>query len=118
MIPTLNDDPDDVRRMVRWILKEVGPGVPLHFTRFTPMYLLKNLPPTPVSALRALRRIALEEGLAYVYTGNIPGDEGENTWCPSCKTLLIGRNGFAVEKNTIKGGACPSCRAPVPGIWA
>jgi len=118
VIPTLNDDPDDVRRMVRWILKEVGPAVPLHFTRFMPMYLVKNLPPTPISTLRALRKIALEEGLAYVYTGNIPGDEGENTWCPSCKTLLIRRNGFAIEANAIKGGMCPSCRTPVPGIWA
>jgi pyruvate formate lyase activating enzyme len=118
VIPTLNDEPEDIRRMTRWILKEVGPGVPLHFTRFTPMYLIKNLPPTPVSTLRNLRKIAMEEGLHYVYTGNIPGDEGENTWCPSCRTLLIRRNGFAVEANEIKGGTCPSCRNPVPGIWS
>jgi len=118
VIPTLNDDPGDVRKMVRWILKEAGTDVPLHFTRFTPMYLIKNLPPTPVSTLQALRRIALEEGLHYVYTGNIPGDEGENTSCPNCRTTLIRRRGFEVETNVIKGGQCPQCRIPIPGIWA
>ena len=118
VIPTLNDDPREVRKMAQWILKEAGTDVPLHFTRFTPMYLIKNLPPTPISTLQALRRVALEEGLHYVYTGNIPGDEGENTFCPSCRTTLIRRRGFAVETNEIKGGKCPNCQNPVPGIWA
>ena len=117
VIPTLNDAAEGIRKMAQWILREAGPAVPLHFTRFTPMYLMKNLPPTPVSTLQSLRRIALQEGLHYVYTGNIPGDEGENTYCPSCRMTLIRRSGFAVDKNEIKEGKCPNCQNPVPGIW-
>jgi pyruvate formate lyase activating enzyme len=118
VIPTLNDAPADVGRMARWILREVGPDVPLHFTRFSPMYLIKNLPPTPVSTLEKLRRIALDEGLRYVYLGNIPGHEGENTICPKCRATLVRRYGFEIETNVIKGGTCPSCQNPIPGLWA
>ena len=117
-IPTLNDSLDDGRKMARWLLKEIGPDVPLHFTRFQPMYLIKNLPPTPVSTLENLRRVALEEGLHYVYIGNVPGHEGENTFCPKCRKVVIQRYGFDIEKNALKGGKCPSCQNPVPGIWS
>jgi len=118
VIPTLNDVPDDIRRMVRWMLREIGPDVPLHFTRFQPMYLVKNLPPTPVSTLESLRRIALDEGLHYVYIGNVPGHEGENTICPKCRRTLVRRYVFEIETNDIKEGKCPSCRTPIPGLWA
>jgi len=118
VIPSLNDDPDDIRAMSRWMLKEVGPDVPLHFTRFYPMYLIKNLPPTPVSTLEKLRGIAVEEGLHYVYMGNIPGHEGENTFCPKCRTTVIARYGYEIRKNALQGGLCPSCRNPIPGLWA
>jgi pyruvate formate lyase activating enzyme len=82
VIPTLNDSVDDIRRMARWLAGAVGPDVPLHFTRFSPMYLLKNLPPTPVQTLEAARRAARDEGLRFVYIGNVPGHEAENTLCP------------------------------------
>ncbi|MBM3310652.1 MAG: AmmeMemoRadiSam system radical SAM enzyme [Candidatus Aminicenantes bacterium] len=118
VIPTLNDAPDEIRRMSRWILKEVGPDVPLHFTRFQPMYLIKNLPPTPVSTLESLRRIALEEGVHFVYTGNVPGHEGENTYCPKCRRILVRRYVFDIEAFDIKEGRCPSCQTPIPGMWA
>ena len=73
VIPTLNDNSNEIRKMSQWIMKEIGPDVPLHFSRFYPMYLVKNLPPTPVSTLEKAQKIALEEGLHYVYIGNIPG---------------------------------------------
>ena len=118
VIPTLNDSTDDIRKMARWLLKEVGPDIPLHFSRFQPMYLIKNLPPTPVSTLEKLRQSALDEGLRYVYLGNVPGHEGENTFCPKCRKVVIQRYGFDVEKNLLRGGKCPSCQSAVPGIWS
>jgi pyruvate formate lyase activating enzyme len=118
VIPTLNDGPDEVRRMSRWLAREAGPDVPLHFTRFQPMYLVKNLPPTPVSTLEKLRGIALEEGLRFVYAGNVPGHEAENTVCPGCRRTLIQRYGYEIVVNEIKEGSCPACRTRIPGIWA
>jgi pyruvate formate lyase activating enzyme len=118
VIPTLNDTAEEARKMARWVLEEIGPEVPLHFTRFHPMYLIKNLPPTPVSTLEKLRRTALEEGLHYVYLGNVPGHEGENTFCPKCRKTVIQRYVFEIERNVLEGGKCPYCQNPVPGIWA
>ncbi len=118
VIPTLNDGLDEIRRMAAWLAKEVGPDVPLHFTRFQPMYLVKNLPPTPVSSLERAREAARAEGLRFVYIGNVPGHEGENTFCPKCKTLLLERWGYEIRQNNLKGGACPKCRTPIPGLWA
>jgi pyruvate formate lyase activating enzyme len=118
VIPELNDDPVRVRKMAAWLAREVRPDVPLHFTRFYPNYLIKNLPPTPVSILESLRKIALEEGLRFVYTGNLPGHEGENTFCPKCRKILIRRYGFEIVENAMEKGACPSCRTAIPGIWA
>ncbi len=118
VIPTLNDEPGQIRKMAQWILKEIGPDRPLHFTQFHPMYLIKNLPPTPVSTLEKLRQIALQEGLHYVYLGNVPGHEGENTFCPSCKKMIIRRIGFDIDQIELKGGACKFCQTPIPGIWS
>jgi pyruvate formate lyase activating enzyme len=118
LIPTLNDDPDEIRKMARWMAREIGPDVPLHFTRFEPMYLIKNLPPTPVSTLEAARNAALAEGLRFVYIGNVPGHPAENTVCPKCQAVLIRRFGFEVREVNLKGGACPSCQTPIPGRWA
>ncbi|MGA2585976.1 MAG: AmmeMemoRadiSam system radical SAM enzyme [Candidatus Aminicenantales bacterium] len=117
VIPTLNDAAESVRKMSQWIRLEIGPETPLHFTQFHPMYLIKNLPPTPISTLENLRRIALEEGLSFVYIGNVPGHEGENTFCPKCRTMLIRRNGYEIERNMIEKGKCPNCQYPIPGIW-
>ena len=117
VIPTLNDDLDDIRRMARWMAGTIGTDVPLHFTRFSPMYLLKNLPPTPVSSLEKARDAARAEGLRFVYIGNVPGHEGENTVCPKCRTLLIRRFGYQIQENNLKGGACPNCRTAIPGLW-
>jgi len=84
--------------MCRYLKDEIGPDYPVHFSRFQPMYLLKNLPPTPVSTLERLREIALAEGLHYVYVGNVPGHPGENTYCPRCGKLIIERYGYVIRK--------------------
>ena len=117
VIPTLNDSDKEISRLSRWILKEIGPDVPIHFSRFQPMYLLKNLPPTPQSTLENARNIARKEGINYVYIGNIPGHEAENTYCPNCQKLSIERRGYRIKTNNIKNGKCKFCSNPIPGIW-
>lgn len=117
VIPELNDNMAEIRGMCRWIREEIGPDVPLHFSRFHPMYLIKNLPPTPVSTLEKARAVARGEGLHYVYIGNVPGHEGENTYCPRCQNLIIQRVGFAVEKIEMENGQCRFCQNPIPGYW-
>ncbi len=118
VIPSLNDSPEEIRAMCRWIGNEIGPDVPLHFSRFFPMYLIKNLPPTPVSTLEKAHNIAITEGLRYVYIGNVPGHKAESTYCPRCQNLIIQRIGFEVGKVELKNGKCRFCQNPVPGIWA
>lgn len=118
MVPTLNDQELDLKAMCQWIFKELGPDVPLHFTRFMPMYLLKNLPPTPVSSLENARQIAKQAGLNYVYIGNVPGHPAENTYCPKCGKILIGRTGFAILENHIQNGKCKYCSNRIPGVWS
>jgi pyruvate formate lyase activating enzyme len=118
VIPTLNDDPREIEAMCRWIVQKLGPEVPIHFTRFHPMYKIQNLPPTPVRTLERAREIALGAGLRFAYAGNVPGHAGENTTCPSCGGLLIERDGYRIVRNTIDGGSCPTCKAPVPGVWS
>jgi pyruvate formate lyase activating enzyme len=118
MVPTLNDNMDDIKKMCDWMLKDLGPDVPVHFTRFTPLYLLKNLPPTPVSSLEQARKIALESGLKFVYIGNVPGHEGESTYCPKCRKILIGRYGFTITQMNLRKGNCKFCGEKIPGVWA
>lgn len=118
VIPTLNDDPRDLQQMCRWLVKELGPEVPLHFSRFYPQYRLKNLSPTPVSTLETARKIALDSGLHFVYIGNVPGHEGENTYCPGCHKLVIRRLGYQIAENHVqKNGTCKFCQQKIPGIW-
>lgn len=116
VIPTLNDRPAEIQEMVRWIRKNLGQDVPVHFTRFHPMYKIKNLPPTPVSTLESCYKAAKEAGLNFVYIGNIPGHQAENTYCPRCGKLLIQRMSYLILQNSIKDGTC-SCGQPIPGVW-
>jgi len=117
VVPTLNDDTVKVREMAVWIKKNIGPDIPLHFSRFYPKYKLKNLPPTPVSTVEKLRNTALDVGLNFVYIGNVPGHEGENTYCPSCGKLVIGRIGFQITTMRLKNGVCEYCGYKLPGVW-
>jgi len=117
IVPTLNDDMGKIKEMCLWIKDNVGPDVPLHFSRFYPMYKLKNLPLTPEETLTQARNVAMETGLNYVYVGNIPSHPGENTYCPSCKKIVIGRIGYYIQENNLSDGKCKFCGYTIPGIW-
>jgi pyruvate formate lyase activating enzyme len=117
MIPTLNDAAEETRELCGWILENLGPDVPLHFTAFHPDFKLQDKPRTPPETLHAARRIALEAGLNYVYEGNIHSD-GSHTSCPACRTLLVKRSWHDVQQNRLQDGHCPKCGAAIPGRWA
>ncbi len=118
VIPTLNDSADEIRKMAKWVVKHLGPDVPMHFTRFHPVYRVKNLPRTPVQTVERARKVALDAGVRYVYIGNVPFNDGENTFCHACGKRLIQRRGFLVRENLIEGGACPGCKTKIPGVWS
>lgn len=117
IIPTLNDNMATIREMCRWMVSELGEEVPIHFSRFTPMYRLKDLPPTPVQTLRRARETALDAGLKYVYTGNVPGDPGEDTFCPSCGKMVIDRHGYRILKYDVVDGKCGQCGHALYGLF-
>jgi len=117
IIPTLNDAVDETRDMARWLLKTMGPDVPVHFSRFHPIYRIKNLPPTPLATLERARKEAMDAGLRYVYIGNVPFHEGEHTYCPSCKKVVIQRVGYRIDSSGLKDGKCAACSTPIPGVW-
>lgn len=116
IIPDHNDSDKDLNDIVDFIAS-VDPSIPWHVSRFYPTYLLTDKPPTPVETLKRAVNIGYQKGLKYIYTGNVPGEKGENTFCPLCKTVLIERLGFRVLKNRIRDNACPQCKQPVSGIW-
>jgi pyruvate formate lyase activating enzyme len=117
LIPTLNDSEQELRGMCAWVRKNLGPDVPIHFSRFHPMYKVQNVPPTPVRTLEKARRIGRDAGLNYVYLGNVRGHEGESTYCPKCGQRLIHRDGYFIVANRLKGGCCPDCKTRIPGVW-
>ncbi|NQV08754.1 AmmeMemoRadiSam system radical SAM enzyme [Candidatus Woesearchaeota archaeon] len=114
MIPTLNDDPETVEKMVKWIKDNLGKEVPVHFTAFYPYYELNHLPPTSEKTLEKAHEIAKKHGLKYVYVGNIRTDDKENTYCPKCNEILIERVGFNILQNNIKKGKC-DCGRKISG---
>jgi pyruvate formate lyase activating enzyme len=117
VIPAYTDDEDMVARMCRWILENIGPDHPLHFIRFFPRYKLDRLPPTPVSTLTGFRKLAMREGLRYVYVGNVPRHEGNNTYCHNCGKLLIERSGYFIPTYKLAGDRCSFCNTRIPGVW-
>jgi pyruvate formate lyase activating enzyme len=117
MIPTLNDDPDETRRLADWVLTHLGPDVPLHFTAFHPDFKLQDKPRTPPETLHRARRIALDAGLRFVYEGNIYSDAA-NTYCPNCKAAVVVRSWHEVLHNRLRKGHCPHCHTPIPGRWS
>ncbi len=117
VIPTKNDDLSVLKEMCLWIRKELGPDTPVHFSRFYPLYKLRTLPPTPVSALEKAREVGLSAGLEYVYIGNVPGHPGEHTYCPNCKKRVIQRTAYLVGEVNLKDGKCRTCGKPIAGIW-
>lgn len=117
LIPGLNDKEKDIKKLINWIKKNLGKDTPLHFTAFYPCYKLMNLPPTNVETLRKARKLAIDAGLHYVYTGNLPNEEGNTTFCPKCKKELIKRSGFTVIENNIIKGKCRFCNEKIAGVW-
>jgi pyruvate formate lyase activating enzyme len=116
LIPGLNDSPEEIRSIAKFI-KSVDPAMPWHVTAFHPTYKLTDRPRTQVSILIKARQIGLDEGLRFVYEGNIPGEGGEKTWCPACGTELVNCYGFSIRKNKIDGGKCPECSEKIEGLW-
>jgi len=117
IIPTLNDKPEEIRQLTRWIRTNLGSETPLHFSRFFPRYKMRHLPPTPAKTLDLAREIATDEGLDYVYIGNILSKAGQNTYCPSCYGLLVERSGYVILQNRLSDGRCPDCGKEIYGAW-
>ena len=117
VVPTLNDSDEQVKGLARWVHSDLGLDVPVHFTRFHPEYLLKNLPPTPLETLERAKAIADAEGLHYVYVGNVPGHPGESTYCPKCRRVVVERVGYTVAAVRIRKGKCQYCQEPIAGVW-
>jgi pyruvate formate lyase activating enzyme len=114
IIPGENDSPEELKQIAQFI-KSISPDIPWHISRYHPQYKYTTAPPTPVKTLETAMEIGLSEGLKYVYPGNIPGHTGENTYCPKCKTRIIGRMGFYVTENSIKNAKCPKCSSAIAG---
>jgi pyruvate formate lyase activating enzyme len=117
VVPTLNDSEKMLNGLTDWIAGEIGPDVPIHFTRFHPDYKLMNLPSTPISTLEHARETAMKKGIHYVYVGNVPGNPGNNTYCPNCGKEIISRSNFFVLENKISGGKCGYCKHAIAGVW-
>jgi pyruvate formate lyase activating enzyme len=117
VVPTLNDADRMITELCDWVMGELGPDVPLHFTRFRPDYQMPHLPPTPTATLERARSIAVARGIRYAYVGNVPGHPGNNTVCPSCKKEVIRRTLFFVEGSNIKDGKCGFCGRKIAGVF-
>jgi len=117
IIPTWNDTDEEAKKLSRWVVKNLGPDVPVHFTRFHPTYRMTDLPPTPVATIERLWKIGKAEGLHFAYVGNVPGHPGESTRCPGCGAMLIRRLGFQILANRLKNGHCPDCGRAIAGVW-
>jgi pyruvate formate lyase activating enzyme len=115
IIPSLNDAEDELREIARFV-KSVGHEVPWHVTAFYPAYKLTDRPPTPVATLHRVREIGMEEGLRYVYEGNVPGEAGENTYCYGCGAVVIERSGLGFIRNRLHDGKCPQCGQTIDGV--
>lgn len=116
LIPGLNDRADEARRLAGFIAEELGRETPWHISRFHPCHRLTDRPPTPVETLLQARDIGIEAGLKYVYTGNVPGEPSESTYCHNCSEPLIFRRGFCVTENRVQHNQCPDCGAFIHGV--
>jgi pyruvate formate lyase activating enzyme len=116
IIPSLNDSEKELFKIAEFI-KELDEDIPWHITQFYPTYRLIELPRTPIETLRKAREIALEVGLKYVYEGNVPGEIGENTYCPNCGKILIRRIGYHIQENNIKNSKCKYCNEKIAGVY-
>jgi pyruvate formate lyase activating enzyme len=118
LIPGLNDSDSELDAMTRWVVEELGPDVPMHFTAFHPDYKLRDRPPTPPETLQRVRRIALDNGVRYAYTGNVHDEDGGSTVCHACGTRLIGRDWYTLTGwHLSDDGRCLTCGTPCAGVF-
>jgi pyruvate formate lyase activating enzyme len=117
VIPGWTDDMDMIREMCNWLVTNGFEDTPLFFSRFQPLYKLTQLPATPIASLMKAREIALNAGMKYVYTGNVPGTDTDNTFCPNCSKAVVVRRGFSILENNLSGGNCRFCGQKIPGVW-
>ncbi|TVS16915.1 MAG: AmmeMemoRadiSam system radical SAM enzyme [Gammaproteobacteria bacterium] len=116
LIPSENDSTGELEQLTRWVVDELGPDVPLHFTAFHPDWKLRDRPPTPPETLTRARRIALDAGIHHAYTGNVHDSDGGSTWCPGCGTRLIERDWYALGNWRLDAaGRCLACSRPLEG---
>jgi pyruvate formate lyase activating enzyme len=116
LIPGKNDSDEELTALCKWIKKELGPDVPLHFSAFHPDHKMPDIPATPVTTLVRARNIALEQGLHYVYTGNVHNEEGDTTFCANCHSSLIVRDWYQIKQYRLdKDGICPDCGTALAG---
>lgn len=118
VIPGWTDNPDMIKRMCNWLAENGLAHTPLHFSRFHPDYKLTQLSSTPIAVLTQARDIALSAGIKYVYIGNVPGLDAENTYCPKCREMVIERKGFTILQKNLEKGACKKCGEKIPGVWS
>lgn len=116
VIPGINDNPSELRDAAQFVAQELGPETPWHISRFYPAYKMTNIPPTPLATLQQAKQIGLEEGLKFVYLGNVSIEGSNDTFCPNCGRALIQRYGLGVIFNRIKVDQCPACGEPIAGI--
>ena len=116
IVPGLNDDPQELAQLAAFIVDELGPDTPWHISRFHPTYKLTDRPPTPVETLKKAYAIGRKFGLKYVYTGNVPGEESEHTYCPGCDEKIIDRRGFRIANYHIMAGKCAFCQTVIDGV--
>ena len=116
IVPSYNDDAEELHGIAKWIAQNLGDETPWHLSRFYPYLDLSNVPPTPISTLESARKIGIEEGLKFVYTGNVPGNKWENTYCYNCGKMLIERAGYFIKTFEIENGTCIKCKARIPII--
>jgi len=116
IIPGLNDTMSEIESLISWVVKEIGPDTPMHFTRFHPDYQMKNIPPTPIPLLEKIYDRAKELGLFFPYIGNVSQHPYGDTYCPSCGSLLIRRSGFHSDSFGLDKTACRNCGEHIPII--
>ncbi|MDR4505591.1 MAG: AmmeMemoRadiSam system radical SAM enzyme [Candidatus Scalindua sp.] len=116
IVPGYNDDAEELHEIARWIVRHLGDETPWHLSKFYPYLGLSQVAQTPISTLELARKIGVEEGLKYVYTGNVPGHKWENTYCHECGKMLIERAGFSVITSFLENLMCPQCGFRIPII--
>ena len=116
LIPTLNDSKEEIGQMTKWIVKELGPDVPVHFSRYYPTFMLKSIPPTPPETVLQARNIAMANGVKFAYVGNMLS-EAESTYCPKCGKVLIERLRYVCRPSGLKGNTCKYCGETIPGVF-